>query len=141
MKKLIIPLILPCIFAIAGCQSTPDFIPEDLQPREYFQRAQEAVVERNDYDTALFYYQTFLERYPDDIQRSVEAEYEIAFIRYKQDDPAAGQLFEELLARYDAEGAELLPGWPRVLAEKLLEKIEAEAAIEETAAETATEEE
>ncbi len=116
------------LLVIIACQSTPEFIPEDLQPREYFQLAQEAVVERNDYDTALFYYQTFLERYPEDIQRTVEAEYEIAFIRYKQNDPSAGMLFADLLARYDADGAELLPAWPKVLAERLSEKISASAA-------------
>ena len=129
MIKRIVSLIMPALLAIIACQSTPEFIPEDLQPREYFQLAQEAVVEREDYDTALFYYQTFLERFPDDIQRTVEAEYEIAFIRYKQNDPSAGQLFADLLARYDAEGAELLPGWPKILAEKLAETIAASAAL------------
>ena len=132
MKKAILFIALPVVFALAACHSTPDYIPEDLQPREYFQLAQEAVVERQDYDTALFYYQTFLERFPTDIQRTVEAEYEIAFIRYKQKDPRAEQLFRDLLARYDREGAELLPGWPRVLAEKLLKNI-----TEEDAASTA----
>jgi len=133
MTKLIFSLLLPALLVIAACQSVPEYVPEDLQPREYFQLAQEAVVERNDYETALLYYQTFLERYPDDIQRSVEAEYEIAFIRYKQNDPSAGKLFDDLLARYEEEGAELLPGWPKVLAEKLQAKIA--AAAEATAAE------
>jgi len=118
----------------AACQSTPENIPEDLKPREYFQLAQQAVVERGDYDTALFYYQTFLKRVPEDIQRTVEAEYEIAFIRYKQNDPAAEQLFKDLLARYDAEGAELLPAWPKVLAEKLLAQINAQKKGASTAA-------
>ena len=111
------------LLLFTACQSTPDYIPEDLQPREYFQLAQQAVVERRDYKTALLYYQTFLKRFPDDIQRGVEAEYEIAFIRYKQKDPSAEQLFKDLLARYDAEGSELLPGWPKVLAEKLLKEM------------------
>jgi len=123
MKKLIPFAVLSFVIAFSSCQSTPENIPEDLKPREYFQLAQEAVVQRQDYDTALFYYQTFLERYPDDIQRGVEAEYEIAFLKYKQNDPAAEELFRNLLARYDEEGAEILPAWPKVLAEKLLEKI------------------
>ncbi|MFO7975916.1 MAG: hypothetical protein R6V12_14920, partial [Candidatus Hydrogenedentota bacterium] len=54
-----------------------------------------------------------------------EAEYEIAFIKYKQNAPAAEQLFRDLLARYEEEGAELLPAWPKVLAEKLLAEITA----------------
>jgi outer membrane protein assembly factor BamD (BamD/ComL family) len=123
--------ILLLSIALLGCESTPDEIPADMQPREFFQKAQEAVVERNDYDTALFYYQTFLERYPNDIQKSVEAEYEIAFIHYKQNDFAsATTLFENLLAKYEGDGAEVLPQWPRTLAEKLLAKI-SEAAVEE----------
>ena len=124
MKKHLL-MVLSLAAIITACYSTPDYIPEDLKPREYFQLAQEAVVERQDYETALFYYQTFLERYPDDIQRGIEAEYEIAFIRYKQNDPAAEQLFRDLLARYEEEGAELLPAWPKVLAEKLLARITA----------------
>ena len=123
MKKLLLLLLFSSSIILASCHSTPDYIPEDLKPREYFQLAQEAVVERQDYETALFYYNTFLERYPDDIQRGVEAEYEIAFLKYKQKDPQAEQLFRDLLARYEAEGAELLPGWPKVLAEKLIEQI------------------
>ena len=128
MIKRIVSIFSLVLLVFTACQSTPKSIPEDLPPREYFQLAQEAVVERNDYDTALFYYQPFLERFPDDIQRTVEAEYEIAFIRYKQKDPSARQLFEDLLSRYDAEGSELLPGWPKVLAEKVLEKISSSAA-------------
>mgnify|MGYP000527773527 CR=1 FL=1 len=127
MKNRVLLLLSILGLALAACQSTPEEIAADLQPREYFQKAQEAVVERSDYDTALFYYQTFLERYPEDIQRSAEAEYEVAFIYYKQNDlVTAERLFDNLLARYQAEGAELLPQWPRVLSEKIAEKIKSE---------------
>ena len=118
-----------CLAALAACATAPKTISEDLTPRELFQRAQEAVVERSDYATALVYYQTFLDRYPDDLQRGVEAEYEIAFIHYKlRNTELATQQFEQLLQRYKAEGAEVLPRWPKALAEKLLGKIKAEAA-------------
>jgi outer membrane protein assembly factor BamD (BamD/ComL family) len=117
-------LTLSLALVMSACQSTPEEIPQDLQPREFFQKAQEAVVERTDYNTALIYYQTFLERYPDDIQRSVEAEYEIAFIRYKQGDlETAETLFSNLLARYEEEGAEVLPQWPLTLSVKIMEKL------------------
>ena len=126
MKNRVMLLLVILGLSLTACQSTPEEIAADLQPREYFQKAQEAVVERNDYDTALFYYQTFLERYPDDIQRSAEAEYEIAFIYYKQNDlVTAERLFDKLLAKYQAKGGELLPQWPRVLSEKISEKIKA----------------
>ena len=118
---------LPVIFVglLVACATAPDSIPENLSAEEIFQRAQEAVVDRNDYATALLYYQTFLQRYPDDLQRVVEAEYEIAFVHYKMKDPStAERLFRELLERYEAEGSQILPRWPRVLAEKMLAKLE-----------------
>ena len=125
MKIITVLFLAAAVVIIAACQSTPEEIPADLQPREYFQKAQEAVVERNDYDTALFYYKVFLERYPEDLQRTVEAEYEVAFIHYKQNDlETAERLFTALLARYEGEGAVLLPQWPRTLAEKVLDKIQ-----------------
>ena len=112
---------------LLACQSTPDVIPEDLAPREFFQRAQEAVVERSDYETALHYYETFLDRYPNDLQRSVEAEYEIAFIYYKLNDrERAEQLLKNLLEKYDGQGAEVLPQWPRILGARILDNIATE---------------
>jgi TolA-binding protein len=114
------------LFAAVSCRTTPEPVPQDLLPSEIFQRAQEAVVERSDYDTALAYYQAFLERFPEDFQRIVEAEYEIAFIYYKKRDyQTAERLFRALLERYEAEGGELLPRWPQVLSQKLLEEIDA----------------
>jgi hypothetical protein len=44
-------------------------------------------------------------------------------------------LFEELLARYEGEEGGDLPAWPRILAEKLIEKVEEERAPEEQASE------
>ena len=117
-------LILICIVIFASCKTTPDQIDENLTPPEFFQYAQEAVVERNDYKTALMYYQTFIERFPEDMANVVAAEYEIAFIHYKKNDyETAKQLFTSLLARYDDEESSRLPRWPAVLAEKLLNVI------------------
>jgi outer membrane protein assembly factor BamD (BamD/ComL family) len=104
----------------------PSEIPEDLSTQEYFQLAQEAVDQRH-FETALVYYRTFLERHPDDVENRIAAQYEIAFLHYKMEDyDTAEELFEELLARYEGEEADQLPAWPRILAEKLLEKIEEE---------------
>lgn len=125
-----------CAVLIFSCRTTPEAIPDDITPSEIFQKAQEAVVERNDYVTALRYYELFLDRFPDDVQKAVEAEYEIAFIQYKlQDFEAAKTGFTDLLAKYDAEGFELLPQWPRILSEKVLNRIETaeSAAVAESA--------
>ena len=125
--RYLIGLLLLC--TVLACRTTPISIPEDMEPKELFQRAQEAVVEKNDYAKALLYYQAFLERYPDDLQRTVEAEYEIAFIYYKLNDTeTAISRLEALLVKYESEGSGILPPWPRVLAEKILKKLTESAA-------------
>ena len=125
MKK--ITAIILAIFIIASCTSTPTVIDETLNPAELFQLAQEAS-NKKDYVTALGYYEVFVNNYSDDIQRLVEAEYEIAFIAFKQGNmDRAKVLFTELLDRYSGEGASVLPGWPMILSKKLLKQIEDES--------------
>jgi len=123
MKKTSL-LILSILIIFISCKTTPKNINEDLTPAEFFQLAQEAVVERNDFKTALLYYQTFIERYPDDPANVTAAEYEIAFIEYKRGNfDKAEILFSNLIAKYEGEDAALLPDWPRILSEKLLDEI------------------
>jgi tetratricopeptide (TPR) repeat protein len=150
---------------LAACETPPPEIPEGLSQAELFQLGQEALTDRR-YEDAVSYYETFLERYPDDTENRVAARYEIAFVYYKQGEfEKAKRRFEELLAQYeeaDAQaaaaesqeadggeqdtdedlggngqaagqatgqggaGAQQLPQWPRVLAQKILEKIEVE---------------
>jgi len=122
MKKL--TAIILAILILASCASTPAKIDETLNPAELFQFAQEAS-NNKDYETALQYYEVFVQNYSDDTQRLVEAEYEIAFIKYKQGDLGTAKvLFTELLDRYSGEGASVLPGWPMILSRKLLKEIE-----------------
>lgn len=105
--------------------SAPEEIPEDLTPMQYFQGAQEAVAQRNDYDTAMVYYIAFKERFPEDLQGNVEADYEIAFLYYKKGEYAeAKRRFEEIIARYETEEASRLREWPLVLSRKVLARIE-----------------
>lgn len=140
MKHAIKPLILAILLAVGACATGPIEIEEDLAPREYFQRAQEAAGTRSDYNTALAYYNAFIERYPDDSARVVEAEYEIAFIHYVQGDvETAESEFRALLRKYEQPGAEVLPKWPRVLAQKLLTEIEIEKENADDNAATAAE--
>ena len=135
IKKTTTFLIL--ILILLGCQSTPTEIDESLSASEYFQKAQEAVVNRNDFETALLYYQTFKERFPDEAALLIEAEYEIAFIYYKQERyQEAKVLFEGILEAYGTEAAASFYQWPRVLSEKILLSIEEqEVVVEEEAAE------
>ncbi len=91
---------------------------------EMFQQAQEAS-DQGRYEQALAYYEEFIRRFPDDQASIVEAEYEIAFLAYKQDQlPEARQQFEDILEKYESDGAEQLPAWPRILSEKLIERID-----------------
>ena len=116
------------IVSISSCISVPapEDIPADLSAMEYFQHAQEAVAQRNDYDTAMVYYQTFKERFPDDLQGNVEADYEIAFLHYKMGEYSeAKAMFKEIIARYETDEASRLKEWPLILSRKVLAKIEA----------------
>ena len=110
---------------LAACASSKVSIPPDLKPIKIIQLAQEAS-DRNRYNVALQYYQILQERNPDDLELVCTAEYEIAFIRYKQKKYAhAREQMEDLLQRYDAPGAELLPPQFKVLAQKVIEQINA----------------
>ena len=109
---------------LGGCASEPGEIPEGLSPAEMFQRAQEAVDDEK-WEVALRYYEEFIARYPDERGAIVEAEYEIAFITYKQERYAeARTLFEAILADYEADNAGVLPDWPEILSQRLIEIID-----------------
>jgi hypothetical protein len=98
-------------------------ISEDLGPAELIQRAQEAM-DRNRYNVALQYYEALRERNITNIDLVCEAEYEIAFIHYKQKKYGrAREEFFALLDRYDAPGGEHLPPQFGLLARKVLESI------------------
>ena len=104
-----------------SCRTGPVTIPEDLTQAELFQRGQEAL-DAGRFTNALQYYETFLERFPEDHANGAEARYEIAFVHYRMDDwDTARTLFDELLARYDGSNADLLPVWPKVLSLRVLE--------------------
>lgn len=109
---------------LSGCQSAPEEIPEALSRMEMFQRAQEAV-DQERWEVGLQYYREFIRRFPDDRGAIIEAEYEIAFIAYKQGDyELSRERFEAILAEYEADQAGTLPEWPRVLSERLIQIID-----------------
>ena len=130
----ILPLFIVIAALLGACASQPEEIPEELEPIEYFQRAQKIASEDENYALAKRYYKTFIERYPDDIQRIVEAKYEIAYLSYKQGNyDLSRQQFEEMLSYYENEGSSVLPRWPQVLAEKVLDKMESDPTPKQTA--------
>ncbi len=127
-------------FVLVVCSSVPEEIEEGLSPLEYFQRAQEAT-DASRYALAIAYYEKFQEQYPvaqhpDELDRNVWAEYEIALLNHKMGkNQIALERFNALLARYEA-GEPDLPEGPRILAEKVKARIEEKLATEESSEES-----
>jgi outer membrane protein assembly factor BamD (BamD/ComL family) len=120
-RKFLILVFFPVL--IASCSSGPAEIPSDLTAEELIQRAQEAS-DRNRYSLSLRYYEAILERFPNDLGNVCAAEYEIAFIHYKEKKyPEAKDEFTALLARYEDPDEEILPQQFKILSAKILEKI------------------
>jgi outer membrane protein assembly factor BamD (BamD/ComL family) len=107
-----------------SCVSKPPVIPEGLSPAEIIQRGQEAS-DKNKFNQALEYYAVLLQRYPENMEIVCAAEYEIAFIHYKQKKyNQARTEFNALLARYDTPDEELLPAQFKILSQIVLTKLD-----------------
>ena len=125
LKKITILLFTVVLVTIlaASCASGPVVIPEDLTAMELIQRGQEAS-DRGKYKVSLQYYETIIERFPHDIDSICAAEYEIAFIHYKEKKyDIAKTEFNILLERYNTPDEALLPPQFKILSQKILEKI------------------
>ncbi|MFP3043412.1 tetratricopeptide repeat protein [Treponema primitia] len=117
-------LLTSLVILASSCSSGPVNIPDTAAPAEIVQRAQEAS-DRNRHNQALNYYEAILERFPSNNDYVCIAEYEIAFIHYKQKKYELSESeFRKLLARYDAPDAELLPPQYKILANIVIAKID-----------------
>lgn len=114
---------------LLGCQTPMPDTSERMSPAEYFQAARDAIGAR-DYQAAMDYYRVYLERFPaaahpDELERNLWAEYEIAFMHHKlDDDRTAIELLSLLVARYDGEGGRDLPPAPGRLATRVIEELQ-----------------
>ena len=118
-------LALAAVICLAvSCVTGPVVIPDDLTPAELIQRGQEAS-DKNRYSVSLQYYSAVIERFAFDIDNVIAAEYEIAFIHYKQKryDEAKNE-FNGILERYNVPDEELLPPQFKILSGIVLAKIE-----------------
>ena len=115
-------LVAVSVSALLFCSSVPEEIEEGLTPLEYFQRAQEAS-DSGRYQLSMAYYEKFQEQYPDEQDRNLWAEYEIALLYFKmgKNRIALGR-FDALLDKYE-QGDPGLPEGPRILAEKVKARI------------------
>ena len=118
-------LVIAAAMCLSACATGKLNISYDLTPSELIQRAQEAS-DRNRYNYALQYYQALFDRNPTNIDLLCAAEYEIAFIHYKQKKYVQARTeFNALLSRYDnADDDEFLPPQYKLLAVKVLERID-----------------
>jgi len=116
-------LILACLFVFSACASGIN-ISEELSPAELIQRAQEAS-DKNRYKTALHYYRALHERNQTIMDLVITAEYEIAFIHYKQKKyQQSRKELNAVLEYYSKPDAELLPQQFKRLSEIVLKKID-----------------
>ena len=116
-------LIFAAVLCLGACATGKVYIPQELTPAELIQRAQEAS-DRNRYNQAMQYYTALLERNSTNIDMVCTAEYEIAFIYYKQKKyNQAKEGFNSLLERYDGPYGDMLPPSFKVLANKVLDRI------------------
>jgi len=114
---------LVTVFLATSCASKPVTIPDDITPAELIQRGQEAS-DRNKFAASLQYYAAVIDRFPFDIDSIMAAEYEIAFIHYKQKKYDMAKVeFNGLLERYNTPDEELLPQSFKILSLKILDKI------------------
>ncbi|GAB6390628.1 MAG: putative lipoprotein [Treponematales bacterium] len=121
--KRLFPAGLAAVLFVCSCASVPVVISEGLTSEELIQWGQEAV-NRSRYGQALEYYNAVIERFPMDLEVICAAEYEIAFIYYKQGKyEEARRKFNSLLVRYEVADAEILPQQYRILANKVLERM------------------
>jgi len=127
MKLKVIFLFAITVFIVTiltvSCATKPIVIPDNLTAAELIQRAQEAS-DRNRYNVSLQYYETILYRFPYDIDSVCAAEYEIAFIHYKQKKYDIAKVeFANLLERYNTPDEALLPPQFKILSLRILSNI------------------
>lgn len=108
---------------VTACGSSRVTIPDNLSPEELIQKGQEAS-DKNKYNQSIQYYEAIIKQYPFHLDEICAAEYEIAFIHYKQKkyDMAVTE-FNTLLSRYDTPDEQLLPPQFKRLATLVLAKI------------------
>lgn len=125
MRKIILLtsiITLAAAVLFTSCQTVKD-IPEDLTAPQLLQRGQ-AYADASDYKNAEACYLATIDRYGDDTNTYIEAEYELAhlYMKMKKYDKARAVL-EEILEIYDYATPGSLPAAYKKLAQIDMEKI------------------
>lgn len=106
-----------------GCQSAPKDIPQDLSADELVNLAQ-ASYDKGNEKAAQAYYETIIIRYGDQMDKLVEAEYEIAHLKIKQKKwQQAIPDLQRILSYYETDTTGTLPPAYKKLAEIDMAKV------------------
>ena len=113
------------VLLLNSCASVPAEIDASYHEEVFFKNAQEAM-DANQYNVALYYYEVYLVRYPENHDKTIAAEYEKALIYYKTKDyDYSKALFEQVLDRYEnSPFAIMFPERYKILSEKILLQID-----------------
>ncbi|MDR3301282.1 MAG: tetratricopeptide repeat protein [Spirochaetaceae bacterium] len=107
----------------AACYTGPVTIPDGATAAEIVQMGQVAM-DRNRLAQAIQYYEAIRLRFPENSEAVVGADYEIAFIHYKQEKyDDAREEFSALLEKYNAPEGGGLPKKYQILSNTVLKKI------------------
>lgn len=116
-------ILLALIFFATGCQSAPKHIPQDLTADELINLAQ-ASYDKGNVKAAQAYYEAIIIRYGDQMDKLVEAEYEIAHLKVKQKKwQQAIPDLQRILSYYESDVTGVLPPSFKKLAELDLAKV------------------
>lgn len=117
-------------FLAAGCQSVPKDIPEALTADELVNLAQ-ASYDKGNVKAAQAYYETIIIRYGSQMDKLVEAEYEIAHLKVKQKKwQQAIPDLQRIISYYETDTTGSLPPAFKKLAELDMAKIPEKELIE-----------
>ena len=90
-----------------SCYSVPKSVPENLSKEELIQLAQDAYDEGNE-KASVFYYETIIERFGEDLGTRIAAMFEIAHIQIKAKKwDEARPILNEIIAYFDAPDSAL----------------------------------
>ena len=123
--KYSVALIPMLLLFLVSCSSVPTEVDSDLKEEIFFKNAQDAM-DLNQYNVALYYYEVYLVRYPENHEKTIAAEYERALIYYKTKDYEYSKaLFEQVLDKYEnSPFAMMYQKRYKILSEKILLKID-----------------
>jgi len=89
------------MLALFSCASEIKQVDSQWTEEMFFKQAQLAMDEYR-YKKALYFYDVFLVRYPENHQLAIAAEYEKAFINYKMgNDAIAADAYREIIRKYN----------------------------------------